>query len=138
LVAAVEPAVRLSHSVIGNGVNVINIYGNNNQIEGYDANSKAYVSQSIEDRAIFNKDLSVDSFNANSGYGSVYDAEYGRTIPIKLTKNTLDGAKAVLSWGLHEYASGTGKKISLRFFRILSFDGTPKQYIVVNAEIPKN
>jgi hypothetical protein len=139
LAAAVEPSVRQTHSVIGHGVGTINIYGNNNRIiNTLNDETKAYVDGSIEDRRIVTKDLSVASFNANSGYGSVYDGDLGRTVPIKLTKDTLDGAKAVLSWGLHEYAKGTGKKVSLRFFRLVSFDGTPKRYIVVNATIPKN
>jgi hypothetical protein len=98
LVAAVEPAVRQAHSVIGNGVTIINIRGHHNQIGRFDEETKAYVSQSIEDRTIINRDLSVASFNANSGYGSVYDPELGRTVPIKLTKDPLEGARAVLSW----------------------------------------
>jgi hypothetical protein len=139
LAAAVEPSVRQTHSVIDQGVGTINIYGNNNRIiNTLNDETKAYVDGSIEDRTILAKNLSVASFNANSGYGSVYDADLGRTVPIKLTKDTLDGSKEVLSWGLHEYAKGTGKKVSLRFFRVLSFDRTPKRYIVVNATIPKN
>jgi hypothetical protein len=139
LAAAVEPSVHQTHSVIGHGVGTINIYGNNNRIiNTLNDETKAYVDGSIEDRRILAKDLSVASFNANSGYGSVYDGELGRTVHVKLTKDTLYGAKEVLSWGLHEYAKGTGKKVSLRFFRVVSFDWTPKRYIVVNAIIPKN
>lgn len=136
LVAAVEPSVRQTHAIIGNGAQQVNIYGGNVVINRFDADTKEYVNSSVEDRSLLEKDVSVASFNANSGYGGVFDEDIGRVIPVKITKETLARAKSVLSWGLNEYANGTGRRVTLRYFRLLALDGTPKRYVVVDASIP--
>lgn len=138
LVVATEHSVKQSHSVIGEGAKIINIYGGTKNIARYDANTKSYVEATIRDNTIKQKDVSVAAFNVNSGHGSVWDSDLNRVISIMVTKETLYRAKSVLTWGLNEYANGTGKKISLKYFSILAFDGTAKKYIVVDAEIPEN
>jgi hypothetical protein len=136
LVAAVEPSVRQTHSAIGNSSQVINIYGGAHVINKYNADTKRYVTQSVEDEVVREKLFSVASFNANSGHGSVFDFDLGRTVPIKLSKATLRANRAVLSWGLNEYANRTGRNVRLRYTRLLALDGTPKKYIIIEAEIP--
>lgn len=136
LVAAVEPSVRQTHSAIGAGSQVINIYGGSQVINKYDQDTKRYVSQSIEDDQLREKDFSVASFNVNSGHGSVFDFDLERTVPIKMTKASLRANRAVLSWGLNEYAKGTGKTIGAKYTRLLALDGTPKKYVIVEAQIP--
>lgn len=137
LVAAVEPSVRQTHSAIGAGSQVINIYGGKHVINRYNRETKAYVTQSVEDEKLREKNFSVASFNANSGHGSVFDFDLGRTVPIKMTKASLKNNRAVMSWGLNEYANRTGKNIAVKYTRLLALDGTPKKYVIVEASIPK-
>jgi len=136
LVAATEPSVRQAHTVIGDGAKVINMFGGTHLVGHFDIETKAYVEGSYTDNTIREKNVSVASFNVNSGYGGVFDEDLGRVVPVKLTKQSLARAKAVLSWGLDQYANGTGNKISLKYFTVLALDKTVKQYIVVDANIP--
>ncbi|WP_155856386.1 hypothetical protein [Acidiphilium cryptum] len=134
LVAAAENSIRQSHSVIGRGATTINIYGGSQIINIYNASTRDYVMQNLEDTDIHVKDFSVAAFNANSGYGSVFDFDLGRTIPISMSKEVLVKVRSVFAWGLSEYANGTGERISVHFWRVLSMDRTPKRYVVVDAD----
>jgi hypothetical protein len=134
LVAATEASVRQAHMVIGNGAQIINIYGGNNIINKYDYATKNYVIQNVEDREVREKDFSVAAFNANSGYGSVYDFDLGRTVPIGMSREVVRSLGSTFTWGLDQYANRTGKRVSLRYWRILAMDGTPKRYIVLDAK----
>jgi len=136
LIAATEPSVKQTHSVIGEGTSVLNIFGASHQIAQYNKSTKEYVNGTVIDRNLLQKDVSVPSFNVNSGYGGVFDFDLGRVVPIKVTKETLPRGKKVLSWGLNEYANSTGKTVHLKFYRWLALDGRPKKYIVVDAEMP--
>jgi hypothetical protein len=137
LAAAVEPSIKQGHSVIGEGAQVVDIFGGSHRISNFNVQTKQYVHGTIVDRDIYVKDVSVSSFNVNSGYGGVFDFDLGRVVPIRVTRETLPRAKAALGWGLNEYAADRGRRISLRYYRWMAFDGTPKKYIVVDAEIPK-
>lgn len=137
LAAIIEPAIKTTHNTIGKGVNIIIINGNHNHISTFDSQTRDYVNTTIEDAEVITKALSVASFNANSGYGSVFDEDHGRVIPIKLSGININQARPILTWGLHEYASGTRQKVFLKFTRRLALDGTPKQYIVVDAMLPE-
>lgn len=134
LVAATEPAVRQTHSVIGNGANEMLISGGLNLIGRYNHETKAYVSQNVEDRGVHDEAFSVSAFNANSGYGSVFDANIGRVIPIGMSRELLREVRSVFTWGLDQYANRTGGKVRMRYWRILAMDGRPKRYMVVAAE----
>jgi hypothetical protein len=134
LVAATEPSVRQSHSVIGNGAQIINIYGGSNVINKYDQATREYVVQNVEDREVHRNTFSVAAFNANSGHGSVFDFKLGRTIPIGMSREILREVSSVFSWGLDQYANRTDTHVSMKCWRILAMDGTPKRYVVVGAE----
>jgi hypothetical protein len=134
LVAATEPSIRQSHSVIGNGAQVINIYGGKQVISRYDRDTKAYVQQNVEDKEIRVKSFSVAAFNANSGHGGVFDFDQGRTIPISMPRDVVRAVGSVFTWGIDQYANRTGKLVSIKYWRILAMDGTPKRYVVVDAE----
>jgi hypothetical protein len=136
LVAATEPSVRQAHSVIGEGAQVMDIYGGKHQVSTFNGSTKQYVNGTIVDRTVFEKDVSVSSFNVNSGYGGVFDFDLQRVVAIKVTKETLPSAKPVLGWGLNEYARSTGRRVFLKYYRWLAYDDTPKKYIVVDARMP--
>jgi hypothetical protein len=134
LVAATEPSVRQSHSVIGNGAQIINIYGGSHVINKYDKATRDYVIQNIEDKTLREKDFSVAAFNVNSGHGSVFDFDIGRTVPISMSRDTLRHYSSTFTWGLDQYARNTGARVALKYWRILAMDGTPKRYVVIEAE----
>jgi len=83
LVAKVEPAIRQTHSVIGNGASNIQILGGHNIINNYNEETRDYVRLNVIDDHIQERDFSVAAFNVNSGYGSVFDTALGRTVPIR-------------------------------------------------------
>ena len=133
LIAANEPALKQAHSIIGYGANIVNINGGPQILGTFDSVSKEYIDQDVLDDSIKIQDVSVASFNANSGHGSAFDFELGRVIPFKMRSDTLAKVKGVLSWGLYEYSRGTKKKITLKFMRVVALDGRVKKYIVLDA-----
>ena len=133
LAAVAEASVRQSHDVIGSGANRIDIAGGFNIIGSYDHSTKEYVKSNIYDEEIRVKDFSVGAFDANSGHGSVFDSDLGRTIPISMSKEVLAQVNSVFTWGIDQYANKTGEKISMKYTRILAMDGRPKKYLVLDA-----
>lgn len=134
LVAKVEPAIRQTHAVIGNGAARMQILGGHNIINTYDERTRDYVKLNIEDDAELEDDFSVAAFNVNSGYGAVFDKGLGRTVPISMSRDVLRRVSNVFTWGLDQYANRTGGRVIMRFSRILAMDGTPKRYVVLSAK----
>ena len=133
LVAATEPSIRQSHSVIGNGASQIRILGGSNIINTYNERTRDYVKLNVEDREEIIRDFMVTAFSVNSGWGTVYDSELGRNIPIGMSRDVLRDTSSVFTWGLDQYANKTGKRVSLRYWRILAMDDTPKRYVILDA-----
>lgn len=134
LVAKTEPAIRQTHAVIGSGAKKMQILGGHNIINTYDEETRDYVKLNIEDNHMQGKDVSVAAFNANSGHGSVFDNDLGRTVPISMSRDVLRKVGNVFTWGLDQYANRTGGRVNLTFTRILAMDGTSKRYVVLDAE----
>lgn len=135
LVAATEPSVKQTHNVIGFGAQSLDIYGGTKKLGNYNPSTKAYVSGSYLDKNIREKNVSVASFNVNTGSGGAYDFELKRVIPISVNKDTLSSAKSILTWGIDQYANTTGGLVTLRYQTILALDDTVKKYIVIDASI---
>jgi hypothetical protein len=138
LVAATDASVRQTHQMIGAGAKTVDIYGGTKRLGRFDLDTKAYVNGTIVGDNVEEKDVSVASFNVNTGYGGVFDFDLGRVVPITVNRDTLTSAKSVLTWGIDQYAQGTGKRISLRFRPVLALDDTVKRYLVIDATIPPN
>lgn len=136
LVAITEAPIRQAHSVIGSGAEEMLISGgiNINPIATFDASTKEYVKQNVEDNHEITKSFSVSAFNANSGYGSVFDQDQGHVIPFSMKREKLRQFRQVFSWGLDQYTNRTGGKVSATFTRILAMDGRPKRYVISSAE----
>lgn len=138
LAAATEPALRQAHSIIGTGASTIEITGRDkDKIARFNQTTKDYISRSIEDETVFEKDVSVAAFNANSGHGRVFDDELQRTVAFYIPEGLQNALKSVIGWGLNEYTRGTGRRIGVKFTRILAVDGRPKKYIILDAEVPE-
>lgn len=138
LVAATEPSVKQTHNIIGSGAKAVDIFGGTRRLGIYDDKTKAYVNGTEIGRNVIIKDVSVASFNVNTGYGGVFDFDLKRVVPIAVNRDTLATAKSVLTWGINQYANGTGATVSLTFRPILALDGTVKKYLVIDAAIPGN
>lgn len=134
LVAISESPIRQTHGVIGQGAKQIKVVGGHNIIRTLDQRTKDYVNLNYEDPAMRNDTVSVASFNANSGFGSIYDFNLARTIPISMPRDVLKLYRSVFTWGLDQYASGGGGRVRIEYWRILAMDDTPKKYIVSAAE----
>lgn len=134
LVAKVEPAVRQTHAVIGNGAEQMQILGGHNIINTYNQSTHDYVKLNVEDKSIRQKDFSVAAFNVNSGYGAVFDRDLGRTVPISMSRDVLRKVSSVFTWGLDQYANKTGGRVRITYTRILAMDETPKRYVVMSAD----
>ena len=133
LVALTEPAIRQTHSVIGKGADDVTIVGGFNVLAELDHSTKAYVTENFEDDEFKEAIVTVAAFNANSGYGSVFDPSLGRTVPISMSRENLRRLRRVFSWGLDQYANRTGETIRIGFTRIMALDGTPKRYLIQAA-----
>jgi len=133
LVAISEAPIRQAHSVIGNGAKKIEISGGFNILNTFDEASRDYVRLNLRDDNEITKSVSVSAFNANSGYGSVFDGDLGHVVPFSMSRETLRRYKTIFSWGLDQYVTGTGRKISITVTRILAMDGRPKRYVIVSA-----
>lgn len=133
LVARTEPAIRQTHSVIGNGASHIRIVGGHNVLSNFDRDTKDYVRLNVEDPGVQTRSFSVAAFNVNSGYGAVYDSELGRTVPISMSREVLRRVSHIFTWGLDQYAQRANGLIEMTFTRLLAMDETPKRYVVLGA-----
>ena len=87
----------------------------------------------IKESEIIVKNVSVSGFYGNSGHGSVFDFDIGRTVPFSMKKEVLNIYGKYFSWGLDQYTNKTGKTIVIKFTRIVSLDGRPKKYVILSA-----
>jgi hypothetical protein len=133
LVAISEAPIRQAHGIIGNGANKMVISTGFNILNTFDSGTKDYVRLSAKDDEVRKKQVSVSAFNANSGYGSVFDAELGHVVPFSMSREVLRQVKAVFSWGIDQYVRGTGQLITISYTRILAMDGRPKRYVIIGA-----
>lgn len=138
LVAATEPSLRRAHEVIGNGADHVEWTGGFSTMAVLSSESKTYMKASINDPAILEADVSVSGFYGNSGHGQVYDPNLGRNVPIGMAQDTLTNYGTFFSWGLHQYTNNTGKKIRIKFTRVLAVNGRPKKYIIKSAQESQN
>ena len=57
--ARVEPAIRQTHSVIGNGANKMQILGGHNILGTYNGETRDYVKLNVEDNQLQERSFSV-------------------------------------------------------------------------------
>lgn len=135
LTDAIEPSLRLGHTVVGRGAqNVVIINGHNNVVN-FSANSKAYINGSEISDELEEMDVSVGSLNANTGYGRVYVRDLGKTVPFVIASNPDRGTKGALSSSLDRYTHNQPSDVRIKFRRVTSPDGRTKKFIIYGAEI---
>ena len=134
LVAITEPSLRQAHEVIGNSASGIEWIGGFNTMAHLNAGTKAYMKASIPDHEVIQRDVMVTGFYGNSGHGSVFDFSLGHNVPFSMKRDDLRRYGPYFSWGLDQYTNDTGRRLSIKFTRIISMDGTAKRYIIVSAD----
>jgi hypothetical protein len=134
LVAVSEPSIRQTHDVIGNGADQISIAGGINILETLDRGTLDYVRMNVEDATPKEGVFTVSAFDANSGYGRVFDPVIGRGVPVTMVRENLRRYGSIFSWGLDQYTNRTGGRVHMNYTRILAADGRPKRYVVTAAE----
>ncbi len=139
LTEAVEPALRSTHEIIGNGVTNITIINGDRNIVKYNQKTKNYVNQSKKDNIPRIKLFSIASFNANSGNGRAYDYDECRTIPFLLS-NDADRAtinsvlKSMSSYAMHRRLGDELKSAIAFKYRVYeSIDGRVKKILLDKA-----
>lgn len=135
LTSIAEAPIRQTHQVIGHGASKISIVGVVSVLANFTPTTKEYIQHSDIDPSVILKEVSVSAFNVNSGNGSVYDPDLGRTVAIQVPSEILSHYRSVLTWGLDQYAKQSGAMILLEFTRILAADGRAKKYIVISARM---
>ena len=133
LVAVSEAPIRQAHAVIGHGASEAEIIGGANILGQFDQDTENYVKLDVVDAEPQTKKVTVPSFNANSGYGSIFDPDIGRVIPITMSRDVLAESRLTFGWALNEYVKRTGALIEITFTRVMSLDGRPKKYRIISA-----
>jgi|TARA_R100000501_G_C2624504_1_gene117795 hypothetical protein len=133
LVAITEAPIRQTHQVISAGVGKVNVVTGSRVIKTLDQSTKDYVNLDVRDDTVICKEVTVSAFNANSGYGSVFDFDLGRNVSFQMTRENLQKYRRVFSWGLDQYASRTPNRVHTCFTTINFMDGRAKRYQIVQA-----
>jgi len=133
LVAVTEAPIRQTHHVIAAGADKVSVLSGSTVIKKLDQNTRDYVMLDVHDPTISCKDVNVSAFNANSGYGSVFDFELGRNVAFSMKRENLAKFRQIFSWGLDQYTRRTGNKVNICFSTVKWMDGRAKRYNVVDA-----
>ncbi|MCJ9429269.1 hypothetical protein [Kordiimonas marina] len=130
---AVEPALKMAHEVIDNGVSSISIIGDSN-VAKFNRITKQYIrSHALEER-FEEMDVSVGAFNVNQKTGRVFFHDLGKTVPFKIAKEAPPFTTTILAAGLEAYANALGTKPThIRFRRVLTPDGRTKSIVIYGA-----
>ncbi|RIJ32501.1 DUF7946 domain-containing protein [Henriciella mobilis] len=138
LVDAVEPSVKQSHRTIGAGAQVINIVGDGNSVT-FNSETKRYVSDTVRNDEVRVRSFSVASLNSNTGYGRLFDAEEGRTIPFQLPTGIDGRSVAALLSSFNRYArrrwmgNDEASLVAVRYQTLDSVDGRVKKILPLAA-----
>lgn len=133
LVEAIEPALKQAHKTIGGGASTITINTGDHSPVTFDQSTKNYITYNENNINVRVKSFSVGSFNANTGYGRVFDFEEGRTIPFQLPKKvdsqTLDALLfSFNAYSLNKLGGLEGESsIYIQYTSVDSLDGVAKQ-----------
>ena len=89
-------------------------------------------------KMFFIQDVSIGSFNANSGNGRAFFHDLGRTVPFHIARDAEPGTKGVLSRSLDRYANNRPSDVQVHFHKILAADGFLKRIEIIDANLPED
>lgn len=133
LAAVAEAPIRQTHAMIGAGAKRAEIISGANVIETLDQSTKDYVLLDYYDDEVECKNVNIFSFDANSGYGRLFDFELNRSMPFTMVKENVFKFRQVFSWGLDQYTRRTGNLVNVCFSKTMLMDGRAKRYHITHA-----
>lgn len=132
LIDKIEPSMRRAHTVIGEGANTLDIRKNKSSLLRLDQDTKAYVNADfLTDETLMV--VSVGAYNANSGNGSAYLPEIGKTVRFYAPKGLDADTYAALSYSLDKYVNGLPSEIQIACVPTVSLDDRYKRLKIVRA-----
>lgn len=135
LVDKIEPSMRRAHSVIDEGVSTLTIKKGYTPLLKMDIHTKSYVNADLLTDEI-SRQASVGAYNANTGNGSVYLPDIGKTVPFYAEKGLSDSTYAALSWSLDRYVNGAPSEIEIACRENVAIDGRTKRLLIKAAFKP--
>ena len=139
LVEAIEPALRQAHKSIGGGASSITINTGDHSPVVFNQSTKTLINHNEVDNSPRIKNFSVGSFNANTGYGRVFDYEEGRTVPFQLPKTVDRMTLDALLFSFNGYSrtklngADDASSIYIRYTALEASDGTVKRIYPILA-----
>lgn len=133
LVEAIEPSLKQAHKTIGGGASSITIHTGDHSPVTFDQSTKNYITYNNNNINVRVKSFSVGSFNANTGYGRVFDFEEGRTIPFQLPSKVDPETLNALLYSFNAYSMNKlgglegESSIYIQYTSVDSSDGVMKQ-----------
>ncbi|MBD3771654.1 MAG: hypothetical protein IE925_16115 [Rhodobacterales bacterium] len=133
IAAAIEPALRQSHTIINNGVVNINLISSAGGSVTLDQSSKNYINTIRNEGTRRVGLLSVGRYDANSRTGGAFDPQEGRIIPFSVRQSIDRESIATILRSQSDYALGMfdpdvdGSYVAFLFERVVDIDGTVKR-----------
>lgn len=132
LVDKIEPSMRRAHAVIGEGVSTLDLRREHKPLLQLDHNTKAYVNADfLTDETLMV--VSVGAYNANSGNGSAYLPDIGKTVRFYAPKGLDSETYAALTYSLDKYVNGLPSEIQIACVPTVSLDDRYKRLKIVRA-----
>lgn len=133
---AVTPGLKRAHYPIGNGVNIINVTGNNNTVI-FNETSRDYLFTSVKQPGEQVEDVSIGSLNVNRRTGRAFFDSEQRLIPFRVSENADPGTMGIVADSLRRYANRfdfTSSRIRIRYLATETADGRLKSVLIFGAQ----
>lgn len=137
LIDKIEPSMRRAHNVIGGGVKTLTVKKGYTPLVQMDLNTKAYVNADLltDEVSIV---AGVRAYHADTGNGSVYLSDVGKTVPIFAKKGLNPGTYAALSYSLDRYVNNLPNDIEIACRQNVAIDGRTKRLLIQAAFKPSH
>ncbi|SCB27914.1 DUF7946 domain-containing protein [Rhizobium multihospitium] len=132
LIDKIEPSMRRAHSVIGDGATTLELKQERKSLLQLDQVTKDYVNADfLTDETLMV--VSVGAYNANSGNGSAYLPDVGKTVRFYAPKGLDSDTYAALSYSLDKYVNRLPSEIQIACVPTISLDSRYKRLRIVRA-----
>ena len=132
LIDRIEPSMRRAHEVIEDGASTLRILKGTTPLVTLDRHTKAYVNTDIlTDEKVIT--AGVGAYNANTGNGSVYLPDIGKTVPFFVPKGLHPNTYAALSYSLDRYVNNLPSYIQIACVESVSVDSRVKKLKINHA-----
>lgn len=130
---AIEPSLKRAHEVIGDGAGSLQISRSRTPLLTLNKSTKDYVNTNIYGDSEVEKTVSIGALNVNTGNGSAFIPEIGKTAPFTIVKEPSPGTYEILSTSLYNYAKGLPSHIIITCTEVFSLDNRIKKLVISSA-----